>query len=175
MSNRVRLQARINPWLAPARSWFQGLEPREQRALSVLATVLAVALFWWLILQPLYTGREEARSRYIRATQTLSWIQENAPAVRRSRSQPSEKPAADSGWTTRISSSAAAHDLSLKGFTPEGGDSVRVMLENQPFAGVMAWLQSLRREEGVSASSITISKGEKPGGVNVRATLVRGG
>lgn len=171
----VLVRTRLEPWLAPARRRFAGLEPREQRALVLLAGALAVAGFWWLILQPLYEGRMEARSRYIRATQTLSWIQQNAPAVRAARANTSTRAASDSGWASRISSSAAAHDLSLKGFTPEGSNTVRVVLENQPFAGVLTWLQSLRREEGVSASSISISRGERPGGVNVRMTLTRNG
>jgi len=160
--------------IAPARAWYRQREPREQRALLLLAAALAVAAFWWLVWQPLYEGRSQAREGYVRATQTLDWIRANAPAVRESRQDSSSPASADEDWTSRINSSASAHELTLKGFTPEGPDQVRVMLETQPFARVIAWLQTLQSEQGVQASNIEISKSNSSGKVNVRATLTRG-
>lgn len=167
-------RAWFNQYLEPAQAWYRQRDTREQRALLALGAALLVTLFWWLVWQPLYEGREQARTRYIRAAQTLSWIQDNAPAVRGARDSEASSPATGDGWSSRISSSASAHNLKLKGFTPEGSNSVRVMLEEQSFAHVTSWLQSLRSEEGVRVSNIEISRGNKPGGVNVRATLARG-
>lgn len=175
MASARQWRARLNQYLEPALVWYRQRELREQRALQVLGGALIVALLWWLVWQPVYQGREEARARYIRATQTLSWIQDNEPVVRGAQQNTSDSPSTDEGWTSRISSSASAHNLSLKGFTPEGDGSVRVMLENQSFAHVTAWLQTLRSEQGVRPASIEISRGNDPGGVNVRATLARGG
>lgn len=161
--------------LQPVLAWYRGRELREQRALLALGGALLVTLAWWLIWQPLYEGRQEARERYIRAEQTLSWIRANASAVRGAEKASSSESDTEEGWTGRISSSASAHNLALKGFTPEGEGSVRVMLENQSFAHVMAWLQTLRAEQGVRAVSLEISRGNDPGGVNMRATLSREG
>jgi general secretion pathway protein M len=175
MASVQQWRAYLDPYLKPALAWYRQREAREQTALRVLGAALLVAAFWWLIWQPLYEGRQEARDQYIRAAQTLSWIQDNAPVVRGAQQQASSTPSTDEGWTSRISSSASAHNLSLKGFTPEGDGAVRVMLEDQSFAHVMAWLQTLRSEQGVRAASIEISGGNDPGGVSVRATLSRGG
>ena len=175
MASLRQWSAHLDPYLKPALAWYRQREVREQRALQALALALAVALFWWLVWQPLYEGRQDARKRYVRAAQTLAWMQDNAPAVRESQQQASSTPSTNEGWTSRISSSASAHNLSLKGFTPEGDGAVRVMLEDQSFAHVMAWLQTLRSEQGVRPASIEISRGNDPGGVNVRATLARGG
>lgn len=161
--------------LEPVLAWYRQRELREQRALLALGLALLVALVWWLLWQPLYEGRQEAREGYIRAAQTLSWMRDNAPAVRGAQQTSSSGPSTEQGWTGRISSSASAHSLSLKGFTPEGDGSVRVMLENQSFAHVMAWLKTLHAEQGVRPSSIQISRGNDPGGVNLRATLAREG
>ena len=175
MASLPQWRAYIDPYLKPALAWYRQREVREQRALLALGAALVVALFWWLVWHPLYEGREQARNHYIRSAQTLSWIQDNASVVRGTQQQASSAPSTDEGWTSRISSSASAHNLSLKGFTPEGDGAIRVMLEDQSFAHVMAWLQTLRSEQGVRPASIEISRGNDPGGVSVRATLARGG
>lgn len=167
---------RLNEGLAPARRWYESREPQERRALRWLAAVLAVFLFWFMVWQPLYQAREQARAEYISAAQTLAWISDNAAAVREARQNLDEAASSAGGddWVSRISASASAHNVSLKGFTPEGSGSVRVMLENQSFVNVTAWLEGLRRDEGVRVANIEISEGNRPGGVNVRATLARG-
>lgn len=166
----------LNRQLAPARRWYESREPQEQRALRWLAAALAVFLFWLLVWQPLYQGRQQARAEYVSAAQTLAWISDNAPVVRQVR-QDRDSAAASGGngdWVSRISASAASYNVSLKGFTPEGSGSVRVMLENQSFVNVTAWLNGLRRDEGVRVANIEVSEGNRSGGVNVRATLARG-
>lgn len=171
--NRQVLTIRFRELLEPAQAWYLSREPREQLVIRLLAVLVALSLAWLLIWQPLHSGRDQARRQWIEAEQTRNWIEENREAVRQARSRAAGD---DSGedWIGGLNARAAEYQVSLKGYTPEGNNRVRVLLEDQSFSNVMVWLQALQNEAGVSASSLEISEGSREGSVNIRATLERG-
>ncbi len=160
--------------LSPALDWYQSRDAREQRILQVLAALLIAALIFWLIWLPSWHAREEARHRYRVNQQTLSWIQDNVPAVRaaRGQSQSGNKDTLGKDWISGISRSAQHYGLVLRGFTPNGSDSVRIQLENQPASPMLLWLHSLE-EQGIKLSTLEMSAGDDSGTANLHATLSR--
>jgi general secretion pathway protein M len=167
------ISEQIRRAIEPAMGWYQGREPREQLVLRILAMMLAITLFWFLVLNPLKSARDQARQGWISAEQTRQWIEANSEAVRQARARTSTgRPSGD--WIASLNARAAEYQVTLKGYTPEGDQSVRVLLEDQSFANVMAWLLALSQDVGVSPSSIEISEGGREGAINVRATLERG-
>lgn len=170
--NRQEWIRQLEPWLAHARNWYREREPREQLVLKLLAGMLAVAFFWFLVWQPLTNARDQARSGWISAEQTRQWIEANRGAVQQARQQQGQPAGGD--WIGQLNARAAQYQVTLKGYTPEGENSVRVLLEDQALSNVLLWLQGLRQEAGVVAGSIEISEGSRDGTVNVRATLERG-
>ena len=168
-----QLRDELDKKLAPAVAWYQERETREQRILQLLAVLFAVAVVYWLIWQPSWEARESARQRYIANQQTLSWIESNADAVRAAKGSRSGGSAQlGSNWVSGISRSAQSYGLTLRGFTPNGNESVRVQLENQPASPMLMWLQSLE-QKGLSLATLEMSAGDKPGTANLRATLTR--
>ncbi|GAA5118712.1 type II secretion system protein GspM [Alloalcanivorax gelatiniphagus] len=174
MKQRLREgRSQLNKRLAPAVTWFQDREPREQRILQLLAVLLAVAVVYWLIWQPSWNARQDARQRYLSNQQTLAWIEANADAVRAARG--GGKPGTTqlgSNWVSEVSRSAQNYGLTLRGFTPSGNDSVRVQLENQEASALLLWLQSLE-EQGLTLATLEMSAGDKSGTASLRATLTR--
>lgn len=166
------LKQQANRTLQPVRQWYESRDGREQVSLQALAAMLVIAILWFMIWQPLLSGRNEARQQWISAQQTRQWIASNADAVEQARQQ-GNAPAAGN-WIGQLNTGAAAHELTLKGYTPQGDDSVRVLLEDQSLANVLTWLQQLHQDAGVAPSSIEITEGGRDGTVNVRATLERG-
>lgn len=160
--------------LAPAIAWYQQREPREQRILQLLTVLFALALVYWLIWQPSWQARQDARQRYLANEETLAWIENNASAVRSARSNSSEKTTSSLGanWVSEISRSAQTYGLTLRGFTPNGDRSVRIQMENQPASPTLLWLHSLE-EEGVALATLEMSAGDEPGTASLRATLSR--
>lgn len=160
--------------LAPALDWYQSRDSREQRILQALAVLLIAALIFWLIWLPSWHAREEARHRYQVNQQTLSWIQDNVPAVQAAQGQSKSASQATLGkdWIGGISSSAQHYGLMLRGFTPNGSDSVRIQLENQPASPMLLWLHSLE-EQGIKLTTLEMSAGEDSGTANLHATLSR--
>ncbi|PKM22065.1 MAG: type II secretion system protein M [Gammaproteobacteria bacterium HGW-Gammaproteobacteria-14] len=166
---------RLRPIIAPAQGWFQQRPPREQMALKVLSAALALTLVYVLFWQPLMNWHNSATQLYQSNAKLLSWIDDNAAAIRAA----SRRPANSSGtmasgdWIAQLSRSASTAGVSLRGFTPEGEQGVRIQLEAQPFAETLAWLQTLEGQ-GVRVSSVEFSSTSATGLVNVRATLSRG-
>ena len=157
--------------LAPAMTWYQERETREQHILQLLAALLAVALLYWLIWQPGWNAREDARQRYLANQETLLWIQSNADAVRGARGGGERNsPQLGSNWVGEVSRSAQDYGLTLRGFTPNGSDSVRVQLENQEASALLLWLKALE-EQGLTLTTLEMSAGDQSGTASLRATL----
>lgn len=168
-----QLREQLNNKLAPAITWYQQREAREQRILQLLAVIIALALVYWLVWQPSWTARQDARQRYLSNQETLSWIQGNADAVRAVRGGDERTaPRLGSNWVSEVSRSAQNHGLTLRGFTPNGSDSVRVQLENQQASALLIWLQALE-EQGLTLTTLEMSAGDQSGTASLRATLTR--
>lgn len=166
-----RVQARVEPTLRPALEWYRSREQREQRVLILLgATVLALVVFS-LIWQPAWQVRAQQINAWRENTRLLMWIQGNESQIRAQRK--SATPAQQNGdWIANLSRSAAAANVSMKSFNPEGADAVGIQLENQPFAETLSWLETLRGQ-GIAVSRAEFVPGSAPGLVNLRATLRR--
>ncbi|MDX1804444.1 MAG: type II secretion system protein M [Alcanivorax sp.] len=155
--------------LAPLQQWYHSRDAREQRVLQLLAMVVGAVLLYWMVWQPTLDARNQARRHYQSNTQTLNWINQNAAAVRAaSAGQGGKNPSAN--WVSNVSRSADQYGLTLKGFTPQGNQSVRIQLENQPANQTVLWLQSLK-SQGITLNSVEMSPGDKPGTTTLRATL----
>lgn len=168
----------IMKYVAPLRQWWQHWwqerAPREQQVLQLLGLALVVFLLFVLLWQPLWSARNEARARYLSAHQTYDWMQSNAAAIQHARASSQQTRSSNSDWVMNINQSAAAAGLALKGFTPEGSNNVRVVLEKQPFATVLAWFATLKQTAGVVPANVQISATHDAGLVNVQVTLAGG-
>lgn len=161
-------QQQLRQRLKPVVQWYESREPREQRVLQVLGAVLIAVLIYWVLWAPSVNARNQAQQRYIANMQTLSWIEANAGAVRAAAG--GKQSSLPRNWVSEVSRSANAYGLTLKGFTPEGNQSVRIQMEEQPAGQSILWLQSLQ-EKGVQIANLEMTPGEKSGTATVRATL----
>lgn len=171
---RERLSKALQPGLRRLGNWWEERAPSERRILLLLGFVLVVFILYSLLWQPMLTARNQARSDYVAARQTYNWMAANASAIDAVRGHSQGAVSANNHWVRNINQSAAAAGLALKGFTPQGNQSVRVALEAQPFANVMQWFSQLRQQAGVAPASVVISASNSPGRVNVQVTLTGG-
>ncbi|MCC1498102.1 type II secretion system protein GspM [Alcanivorax sp. 1008] len=167
------LFAPLEARLAPARLWFSQREPREQLALRVLAVALALVLLVALVWQPLVASHDDARDLYAKNSRLHAWIEDNSEVVRRASQGGNRAPAPGGDWIAQLSRSAAAAGVDLRGFNPEGDQSVRIQIEAQPFADVVNWLQQLETGQGIRVATAEFSSTSSSGLVNLRATLKR--
>ncbi len=158
--------------LAPAKAWYQSREPREQRVLQVLAVLVALLLVWMLIWQPAWSTRAAQKNQWLAQARMQQWMAANEPQIRQAQRSGNRGASVQGDWISALTRSAATASVTLKGFNPEGEDSVRIQLENQSFAATFSWLQSLA-EQGVQVASAEFMPGTGTGRINLRATLRR--
>jgi general secretion pathway protein M len=157
------------------KQWFEGLEPRERIMLLSGVAVLAMFLFYVLVLQPVHSGYDRLKSNISGQRATAIWMQESAARV-------SQLKSANSGSSQGLGkrsllavtdSTARAGGLaaSLKRIEPEGSSGVRVWLEGASFDRFITWLGILSSNHGINPDSVSMERNETAGQVNVRLTL----
>jgi general secretion pathway protein M len=152
------------------RTWYAGLEQREQRVVAIGAVTLAVLVLVMGVLLPLQSAVSTSRERNDAKREDLAWMQAHAPEIRAA----GAGIAADTGeapvvLVDRVGREAGLSNA-LRGTQPSG-DGVRVQLEAAPFDTLIAWLATLDERYGYAVESITVDRAARPGVVNASITF----
>ena len=154
------------------RTWYGGLQEREQRMVAVGAVVVAVLILMFGILMPLQSAVSNSVARNATKREDLAWMQVNAAEVRSAGNQV----AVDTGeapvvLVDRVGREAGLADA-LRGTQPNG-TGVRVQLEAAPFDVLVTWLATLDERYGLAIESITLDRAARPGVVNASITFTQ--
>jgi general secretion pathway protein M len=152
------------------RTWYAGLQPREQRMVAVGGVCVVVLILLFGILMPL----QSAVSSAVRSNETkredLAWMRVNAPEIRASGGQlPADTGEAPVVLVDRVGREAGLGSA-LRGTQPNG-TGVRVQLEAAPFDTLVSWLATLDERYGLAIESITVDRTAQPGTVNASITF----
>jgi type II secretory pathway component PulM len=137
------------------KSRWQELQAREQRILRYSAVILGVLLFYLFIIDPVYSGRNEAEQRLHSAREAFAVAQRQALDLKAASSNPGT---AESGsLLAQVASSAQQQGLrsALKRMQPSGNDQIQVSLEGASYTQLMQWLSKLN-QQGVRAQRVDI-------------------
>jgi general secretion pathway protein M len=152
------------------KSWYAGLQPREQRVVTVGAIALAFIVLIGAILLPLHSAVSNAVKGSEDKRADLEWMHANAAEIRAGGNQL----AADTGEVPVVLVDRVAREAglgaALRGTSPSP-TGVRVQLESANFDTLVAWLDSLDRRYGLSVESITVDRTAAPGLVNASITF----
>ncbi len=157
--------------------WWNSLAVRERKLLMVGGGVLALALAWLLVWEPVQQGiseREQAINNHQALIGELQVMREEARTLR-------GRARANAGGGTRgdllslANSSAREHGLggAVQRVQPQGDDQVQVWLEQAAFDELVAWLGTLQYEHGIRVHNISLERQREPGRVNSRVALQR--
>lgn len=160
------------------REWWDALGTRERLMLMAGAAALLLVLLWALAWQPLVSEVRRLEDEVAAQRENLRWMQTAAAELQQLRGAGGAAAAGLGGRSLLAVADQTARSAGLgnglKRIEPDGADAVRVRLEGVPFDTVVVWLDSLAREAGVTANSVTVERTEAPGMVNVRLTLQAG-
>lgn len=154
--------------------WWQAREPRERWILLVgMAFVLATA-FYRLLWLPLDTAYQRQSTLQLSQTETLAWMHEAAREVKALGGERAPRPASRRSLLAETERAAASTGMktSLKQLNPEGGDKLRVMVQDADFDAFIRWLGRLD-EAGVAIGSLTLSRLDQEGKIQARLLLER--
>jgi len=151
---------------------WDGLQAREQQVLRIGAIIFGLLLFYLFVIDPVYTGRDDAEQRLQATREAFSAAQQQAADLKAS---PAGAGVASSGsLLTRVESSASQEGLrsALKRLQPNGNDQIQVSLEGASYQQVMQWLSKLRLE-GVRAQRVDIQVDRQSDLLQVQLLLTR--
>ncbi|MDN7126992.1 type II secretion system protein M [Pseudidiomarina sp. 1APR75-33.1] len=158
---------------------WQQLNHRERLLVSLAGIVLAISVVYFALWQPLQSGIEQRQLQRDAQLETLSWVRENTGrylALKQQSGQPqtgtTARRANELGDIPRlVTEFARAQQLDVGRMNPEG-DSLVVVLNDVPFERVLALLDALQAESGLSIEQLDITRGNTPGHVHVRRLKV---
>ena len=151
---------------------WDGLQPREQQILRFSAVILALLLFYLLIIDPVYSGRDDAEQRLRSAQEAFSVAQRQALDLKAAASN--RETSASGSLLTQVESSAQQQGLrnALKRLQPSGDDQIQVSLEGASYTQLIQWLSSLH-QSGVRAQRVDIQLDRASDLLGVQLVLAR--
>jgi len=155
------------------KSRWNSLQTREQQILRYSAVVLGLLLSYLLIIDPVYSSRDDAEQRLQSTQQAFSVAQQQAFDLKASLSSPGGIPASGS-MLTQVESSAQKEGLrsALKRLQPSGNNQIQVSLEGASYQQIMQWLSNLH-QQGVKAQRVDIQVDRKSELLGVQLVLTR--
>lgn len=158
------------------RAWWGTLAPREQRVLGAGAIVVAGAILYLGVWEPLAQARRDRQLALEDARALAAQLEALAVEIQGGRG------GAAAGTVGAGQSLLAVVDQSRRAsaltkppsrLQPEGDGVVRIWLEDVPFEALLRWLGDLQLRYGVRVDTADIERESGPGLVNARITLVR--
>jgi type II secretory pathway component PulM len=151
--------------------WY-GLQTREQQILRLSAVILGVLLFYLLIIDPVYSGRDNAEQRLHSTREAFSVAQQQAFDLKASLSNPGTS--GSGSLLTQVESSAQKEGLrnALKRLQPSGNNQIQVSLEGASYQQIMQWLSNLHHQ-GVGAQRVDIQVDRNSDFLEVQLLLAR--
>jgi len=154
------------------KSRWSGLQTREQQVLRFGAIILALLLAYLLVIDPVYSGRENAKQRLQATREAVSVMQSQAADLMAS--SVTAQTSGSGSLLTLIESSAEERGLrdALRRLQPTGNDQMQVSLEGASYAQLIQWLGDLD-EQGVRAIRADIQLDNQTDLLEVQLLLAR--
>ena len=155
------------------KEWFENLVPRERLVVIGGAVVVALVLFWSLVLNPLYSGVDRLSQQIETKRVLIAWMQSAAAEIKGA-GNVSVPDTVGQSLVVVIARSTqqAGLDKALRQNQPIGDDGIRVRLERAPFDKVVGWLAQLQAGNGLSLESASFERLTAAGTVNASIVLL---
>ena len=148
--------------------FWQARTEQERRFLGAGAAVVALGLFYGLLISPAVEGRAKLRKALPELRQQAAELQALALEASALRGQNTIAPPP----MTRdsLNSGLAARGLTPKSLTMTG-EYAKLQFSGVPFAGVMAWLDAIRNEGRITVQEASFTPQGAAGMVDATLTL----
>lgn len=143
--------------LWPAQAWA-ARTVREQALLLAAAALLAMAVLWFGIAQPVLGYRASAQARYADAVGEYLDVHDGVARYRRLAG--GTQTAAPEGPTLRTlaARSAAQASITLSRVLPDEAGRLNLWIDSVDPAELMTWLETLAAEHGVRAVRVSLDR-----------------
>jgi len=151
------------------KEWFNELEQREQRLISVMTVLLIIAGIYFLAIQPLQERIERAEAKLVTEQKLLAWVEKNATKIVRLRSQ-SGRSVNNGSLDQLINRSARQHNITINRLQPQNS-KMQVMIDKAPFHQILQWVQTMQLTYGLTIEIADFRQDNQSGFVKTRIVV----
>jgi len=145
--------------------WWQQLNLREQRLVSVVAGVFIVFAFYSFVWQPLNENIAKAEKKIQTQQVLLTWVSDNIVRYQSTKGNSAKK--SSGSLSSIINRSANQYNFVITRLQPQGND-MQVWIDSVPFSQLLFWLEHLGNKEGLQVKAIDLTAAEREGEVKLR-------
>ena len=164
----AKLNDAVNGYRAAADAWWAARTEQEQRMLAVGGIVLALGLVWGVLIDPALSGRARLQKELPQLNQQVAELQALAGEATQLAAQPpvQPQPLSKDGVAARLQAAGlATQNLAVT------GDYIKVEFKGVQFAGLVTWLDAMRREQRVVVQEGSMTQQGPAGQVDANLTL----
>jgi general secretion pathway protein M len=164
-----RRQAASKGWGEKLSVWWQGMAPRERRAVSFAAWVVGLVLLWWVLLGPAVNTLRNASAQHAALDAQLAQMQRMAASAEQLREKADvpipSRGAAQSALTQATGPLGASGQISIQ------GDRAILTLRGAPPEALALWLNQVRVNARLTPISAQIDRRGNPEGWHGQITV----
>ncbi len=152
--------------LAAIKTWWQGLNLREQQLVLAMSATFSIFLLYSLVWQPLNDNLANSKKSLASRQALLTWVADNTARYQSVKSV-SGKQKSSASLSSIINRTANQQQLTITRMQPQG-EQLQVWLDSVPFTQLLFWLEHLANNEGLRVQAIDLTKADNQGEVRVR-------
>ena len=167
--------AQLNRQLAPLRTRFEALQPREQLLVAAAGLVLSLALIWLVLWQPFALARSHRAEELESARSLAARIEQIGAQVQARPSSGAPVVGHDVSLLSAVDKASKDGVLGkpLSRINPDGENQVRVWIDDVPFDALLRWVDDLQSHYDVRVDNIAMERRSAAGVVSARLSLMR--
>ncbi len=160
------------------KEWWDSLQSRERLITIICAIVVAIAILYFAIWNPIVDSRNNKKIRVENKHEILLWMQQKKQEIEHlKRINPNLfNQATDKRSLLAIVDTGAKQmgiRPSITRITPDGDNKVHISLEDMIFDRLIVLLGELNRRNHIQVAGTTLSKSDQVGKVSGKVTLIK--
>jgi len=148
------------------KAWWQQLNTREQRLVSVMSALVMIFILYSAVWQPLNANLLSVTKKLDRQQALLTWVTDNTAHYQKAKGNTKVSNSRGS-LSGIVNKSANSYKLTITRMQPQG-DDLQVWIDSVPFTKLLFWLEHLANNEGLQVQGIDLTHAERTGEVRVR-------
>lgn len=157
-------------------AWWQGLEQRERTLVSSMGVMMVIAMVYFFVLEPLFSGATSYRERVATAETDLDYMKRVAPALKQARgtSRGEQRPNGNRTLLSIVDQTTKQFNLTTRSSTQSGTDKIRVQFPDSSFNAMIGWFGELHTKHNVQIDAVNLIREDgSPGVVSGSVTIAK--
>jgi general secretion pathway protein M len=147
------------------KAWWQQLNTREQRLVSVMSVLISIFVVYSFIWQPLTENIKKTTLKLERQQALLTWVAENTQRYQQAKRN--ARASSGASLSSIVNRTSSVNNITITRMQPQG-DDLQVWIDEISFNQLLTWLEQLAISNGLQVKNIDLSSADQQGMVRVR-------